>query len=101
MRRMRSLFVTMRREVPAMRCLLVACLALAASPASAQQLATILGRVTDSSGAVIANAKVSATNTETGQARSSQTSSTGDYELPLMPITGKYTLLVSNAGFQM
>ena len=46
------------------------------------QEATILGTVTDPSGAVIANATVTATNTDTGVARTITTNDAGQYVLP-------------------
>jgi hypothetical protein len=73
---------------------------LAAVSAWAQPTATILGHVTDPSGAVVTTANVTARNADTGLERSTMTSDTGDYELPLLPITGTYTLSVSKGGFQ-
>ena len=66
----------------------------------AQSTATIVGRVTDSSGAVISGAKVIARNTATGLERSVVTGEAGDYEFPLLPITGQYKLTVSKDGFK-
>ena len=45
---------------------------------------SILGTVTDASGAVIANAKVDVTNATTGVVIHTQTSSTGDYTVPYL-----------------
>ena len=73
---------------------------LAAASAWAQSTATIVGRVTDPTGAIVAGAKVEARNTESGFQRSTVTTDTGDYELPLLPITGAYSLSVSKEGFQ-
>ena len=66
----------------------------------AQPTASIVGHVTDPTGAAVSGAKVTARNTDTGLERSTVTSDTGDYELPLLPITGGYSLSVSKAGFQ-
>ena len=66
----------------------------------AQPTATIVGRVADATGAVIGGAKVTARNAATGLERATTTSDTGDYEMPLLPITGAYTLSVSKEGFQ-
>src|SRR5437899_12764638 len=66
----------------------------------AQPTATIVGHVTDQSGASISGAKVTVRNTDTGLERSALTGDTGDYELPLLPITGGYSLDVSKTGFQ-
>src|SRR6266849_6409385 len=73
---------------------------LAIIPVWAQTTATIVGRVTDLSGAVVSGAKVSARNTVTGLDRATVVNDIGDYELPLLPITGSYTLSVSKEGFQ-
>src|SRR3954451_15855157 len=66
----------------------------------AQSTATIVGRVTDSSGAVMSGAKVTANNTATGLERSVTTGDSGDYEFPLLPITGEYRLTVAKEGFK-
>jgi hypothetical protein len=62
--------------------------------------ATIVGRVTDSSGAVVMQATVSVVNTATSLERATTTAGTGDFEIPLLPITGSYTLTVTKTGFQ-
>lgn len=66
----------------------------------AQATATIVGRVTDSTGATLPEARVTARNVATGLERVTQTTQTGDYEIPLLPIRGSYTLVVSKDGFQ-
>ena len=79
---------------------LAACLIfLCASAASAQALSGITGTVTDSTGAVIGNAKVTATNDATNVAKSTVTSSAGTYLFnDLLP--GTYTIRVDLAAFQ-
>ena len=73
---------------------------LAATGLSAQTFrGTILGTVTDPSGAVIAGAKVTVKNVGTGLERTTETSADGSYSLPELPI-GTYTVTVSQAGFQ-
>ncbi len=73
---------------------------LAAGSLSAQTFrGTILGTVTDASGAVIAGAKVTVKNTGTGLERSTQTSGDGSYSIPELPI-GTYTVTVTQSGFQ-
>jgi Carboxypeptidase regulatory-like domain/TonB dependent receptor/TonB-dependent Receptor Plug Domain len=73
---------------------------LAAVSLSAQTFrGTILGTVTDPSGAVVAGAKVTVKNTGTGLERSSETSADGSYSLPELPI-GTYTVTVVQQGFQ-
>src|SRR6202521_4160847 len=59
----------------------------------------ILGRVSDSSGAVLANVKVTATNEATGIARETNTNASGDYVFPEVPV-GTYTLTFDLSGFK-
>jgi hypothetical protein len=59
----------------------------------------IVGTVTDSSGAVVAGAKVTARNVATGLVRDTVTSSDGSYVIPQLPI-GTYTVTVEKPGFQ-
>jgi hypothetical protein len=67
---------------------------------SAQQVtATITGRVTDPSGAAVANAKISAMSVERGTLYPTATNSDGYYNLQYLPV-GAYNLRVENAGFQ-
>ena len=47
---------------------------------------TILGQVTDSSGAIVLSAKVTATNTLTGEAHSITTNEQGQYVIPHLPV---------------
>lgn len=73
---------------------------LAAASLTAQTFrGTILGTVTDPSGAVIAGAKVTVKNTGTGLERSTETSADGSYSAPELPI-GTYTVTVVQTGFQ-
>ena len=60
---------------------------------------TILGTVTDPSGAVISGAKVTVKNAGTGLERTSETSADGSYSVPELPI-GTYTVTVVQQGFQ-
>lgn len=59
----------------------------------------ILGTVTDPSGAVVSNAKVTITNTATGVSRSLETNSVGEYAAPSLD-PGNYTVTVEAAGFK-
>jgi hypothetical protein len=73
---------------------------LAAVSLSAQTFrGTILGTVTDPSGAVVPGAKVTVKNTGTGLERSTETSADGSFSLPELPI-GTYTVIVTQSGFQ-
>jgi hypothetical protein len=79
-------------------CALVLCLAL--SPAAAQTItASITGLVTDPSGAVIASAKVVATNTGTNVPFETATNDGGLYTFPFLPV-GNYTVAVETSGFK-
>src|SRR6478752_1421699 len=60
---------------------------------------TILGTVTDTSGAVVSGAKVEAKNVATGLQRTTQTSPDGSYSIPELPL-GTYTVTISQSGFQ-
>jgi len=61
--------------------------------------ATILGTVTDNSGAVVANAKVDVTNGATGTVSHTETTSSGDYTVPSL-IPGVYSVTIEAPGFQ-
>jgi hypothetical protein len=60
---------------------------------------TILGSVTDPSGAVVAGATVKVKNLGTGQERSAVTSADGSYSVNELPI-GSYSVTVSQTGFK-
>src|SRR5579872_2009424 len=60
---------------------------------------TILGTVTDPSGAVLNGAKVTVKNVATGLERTTETSADGSYSLPELPI-GTYDVTITQAGFQ-
>ena len=67
---------------------------------SAQVLyGSIVGNITDSSGASIAGATVVITNKETGQSRESATDASGSYEFPTVS-AGTYSLKVTKPGFK-
>ncbi|HYA25663.1 MAG TPA: carboxypeptidase-like regulatory domain-containing protein [Terriglobales bacterium] len=70
------------------------------SAAWAQQVqGSFTGQVTDSSGAVIGGAQVTAVEQDTGFTRSAATVADGSYEIPLVP-PGHYRLEVKAAGFE-
>src|SRR5215210_2988487 len=85
-----------------LRIVVALALAIACTPmtAFAQSVSgTILGTVTDSSGSVIPNAKVTAVNEGTGLTRTVQADSNGEFTLPSLP-TGRYTIMTEMTGFK-
>src|SRR2546421_3710511 len=61
--------------------------------------ATLLGTVTDSSGAAVAEAKVTATETKTGLSRSTTTNDSGNYAFADLP-PGQYEVATEKQGFK-
>src|SRR5437660_1440248 len=60
--------------------------------------ATIVGRVTDDSGAVVPGAKITITNTGTNESRSITVNDNGEYAIPQLA-PGQYTLTAEYTGF--
>ena len=74
--------------------------ALCTNSAMAQAVnATLLGTVTDASGAVVPSAKVTATETNTNTVRSTVTNASGNYSFPDLP-PGRYSVTVEVTGFK-
>lgn len=61
---------------------------------------SIVGNVTDNSGAVVPGAAVTVTQTETNESRSAVTNNSGDYVVSTVT-TGTYTVAISKPGFQV
>src|SRR5271165_5575595 len=61
--------------------------------------ATLLGTVTDSSGAVVPSARITVTEVNTGVNRSGQTNESGNYTFPNVP-PGQYSVSVEASGFK-
>ena len=80
---------------------LLAIVTLLSSILLAQNIVTggISGTVTDPSGAVVPNAKVSLKSNATGETQATNTSSSGRYNFPLLK-PGSYTVSVSQSGFR-
>src|SRR5438552_1510978 len=89
--------------LPMIKKLVWICLAifLVTTAVFAQQIGggTFNGTVTDPSGASIANAKVTATQTATGVARTAQSSEAGLYSLSSLP-PGIYDVQIEASGFK-
>ena len=78
----------------------VAVVVSAATVVTAQESrGTIIGRVTDPSGAVVAGAKVQVTHGDTNTSMSSVTNAEGNYEVPYL-ISGRYRVTVELQGFK-
>jgi hypothetical protein len=87
-----------RRNGSRLTILLAALFVIFAVPALAQE-ATIVGTVTDPSGAAVPNAAITITNTDTGVARSLPTNLDGQYVAPDL-IIGHYNVRVAATGFK-
>ena len=87
----------MFRRVLSIGMLIVAC---AAGPVFGQAVSgTILGTVTDATGAVRPNAKVTVVNEGTGLTRTVMSDASGEYTFPSLP-TGHYTVTAELTGFR-
>jgi len=65
----------------------------------ARDTASMFGSVTDAQGAMVPGARVTITNTATGQGRTVDTDGRGGYLFPLLPV-GSYNLTVEQTGFR-
>lgn len=74
-------------------------LAVAVPRSQAQSTSTIQGTVTDQTGAVVPNATVKVANTNTGDVRTVQTDTAGNYQVSSL-IPGTYNVTVSANGMQ-
>src|SRR5712664_4409134 len=79
--------------------LLLVCGVFFAAAAQAQFKASIQGTVLDSKGGVVAGAKVTVTNQNTGVVRETTASDQGFYRINELP-PGSYTVTVEAAGFK-
>ena len=90
----------MRKMAGIVWCVCIVLLILALPrPASGQATGTIAGIVTDPSGSVIPNAKVTAVRIETGVTQATVTSSAGTFTLPNLAV-GTYRVTVEAEGFK-
>ncbi len=90
----------MFRQYPLVFAVIV-CVCLLANVSAIAQVTTadVLGTVTDASGAVVPNSKVTITNIATNEARSSHANSFGEYVFTLLP-PGRYSVRVEGTGFK-
>jgi Carboxypeptidase regulatory-like domain/TonB dependent receptor len=80
-------------------CALAAALFCAGQNLYAEVTGTILGTVSDSSGAAVAGASVTLRSSDTGLVRTLKTTSTGSYQFVSVPV-GTYSVQVEAPGFQ-
>ena len=81
-------------------CVLCGVIGLAPGCAFGQAVnATLLGTVTDSTGAVVRSAKVTVAEQNTGVSHSGQTNESGNYTFPDLP-PGQYTVTAELTGFK-
>ena len=64
-----------------------------------QTTATIVGTVTDPSGAIVPNVSITVISEDTGLTRKAVTSQSGNYAVPLLPV-GDYSVTAEAAGFK-
>ena len=79
--------------------LLLTSLVIAVAAEAQSVRGTVLGTVTDASGAVVPKAVVTARQTATGLTRSELTSESGEYSIQQLPV-GIYTITVEQTGFK-
>jgi hypothetical protein len=87
------------RTIMRMRLILVVLVLLGTAALAQTFRGTILGIVTDVTGAWVTGATVKVKNTDTGLERTTQTSSDGSYNIPELPI-GNYSVTITQSGFQ-
>src|ERR1035441_3519610 len=93
------LFATRTYPMWRISLLLMLGLVLLSTVAYSQETASIVGTVTDQTGAAVPGAKITITNMDTGIVRSSTSNSTGSYNAPELAV-GKYKVRVEAAGFK-
>ncbi len=79
--------------------LAMVCLVAAVAVSAQTFRGSILGTVTDPSGAVVPGARVTVRNVATGVGREVETDDNGTYSVPELPI-GTYTVTIEKSGFQ-
>jgi len=81
------------------RILILCLLVFAFAVAARAQEATVVGMITDQSGAAIPGVQITITNDQTGQVRHEVSNDAGQYVVPSLA-NGKYTLKVEASGFK-
>jgi len=88
------------RRIPGFPVLVLLLILVLSVAAHAQEVAGLVGTVTDSSGGSIAQATVKLTNTRTGASYQSQTSNLGYYRFVQLPPGPGYVLTISKDAFE-
>jgi Carboxypeptidase regulatory-like domain len=86
---------TMRRIV----IVFVACISLAVAAIAQETRATLTGRVTDPTGAIVPNANINIINTDTGTQTAVKSNQDGDYTVPFL-LPGTYEVSAEITGFK-
>jgi hypothetical protein len=94
-----GIIASLLKRVDVRFALLFAAVILLFATQSVAQEATIVGTVTDPTGAAVPNVSITVTNTDTGLSRTLTTSSDGQYVVPGLHI-GHYTVKASFSGFK-
>lgn len=88
-----------RKRLTALSLFCFAIVLLTPHSSQAQAVGSIVGTVTDPSGAVVPNVTVTATNEDTQVSQSAVTGNAGNYTIPRVPV-GTYKVSVEAKGFQ-
>ena len=91
---------TISRKLTACTLMLLASIATIQPVAAQQTTGTLLGTISDSTGASMAGVTIRVTNLATNIQRDVQTDASGSYRIPSLP-AGNYRLRVSKEGFQL
>jgi hypothetical protein len=91
--------IVLTSGVDMFRVTVIAFLMTAAALWSQEYRGSIRGRVTDPTGAIVAGAKVKASNQSTGVVLQAATNADGNYQVPFL-LPGEYSVSVEHAGFK-
>jgi carboxypeptidase family protein len=80
-------------------CLSCLCLPVQAPVYAQQTSATLVGTLTDATGAVVPNARIKCVNLATGAARDATSDDSGNYSLPYLP-SGDYEVTITAQGYK-
>src|SRR5579864_5017534 len=92
-------FFILPKLISSSRYMRIVVLLLAAVLQAQSPTATVVGTVTDASGASIAGAAIRVRNVETGEVRSAQSQRDGEFTIPNLP-PGKYEATIAKPGFR-